>query len=760
MRAGKHTASGRGRAALALPLLCAALAAGLGPAASPATAATCPNEALREAQTSEAFPEGTTSLPDCMALEMVSPPKKFVAPAFEPSFSLDGERVLFRSMAALASSPGLHSPFGDRYVASRFPGGWATTPTSAPTSAAIVNGGGTWKGGPNSFSPDLGRWILLGFTQPQTALGVGQAFQGGLDGSFGPLSPVLEPISSDLTGTGLESSFVEMFVPGASADSSTIIVDMRSQAMSYFPEDPRDIGGATNSYVLALRNGTPTLALLARDKGGKAYGGRCGTNLGDGSGRINQGAISADGSRIYFTTRPAQPDSAGTAGPPCDTSNPQRIMRRLETPLGPEVSELLPGGPSEAGNDRFMAASTDGTKVYLTSPRKLAASDTDASAEACAADIGLSKGCDLYLYDSTRPEGERVIQVSAGEAGAPTPGQGADVLSAITAVSGDGSHAYFVAQGVLSTEPNPEGALAEAGEPNLYAYRRDSANPSGHTAFIGTLTAGSKGGLWGGEGSFNGAASAVPLLGEDPSEPEVGGDGHILAFVSAAPLTADDTDGGFGDVFRYDATSETLERLSKAAPGGADNGPFGVSANANESTPLGNYAGEGRWVSEDGETVAFATTEALDPTDEDGLNNPYFWKAGQISRIAGAIPTSGFPSRPPTVSLDGDQVAFAATNPLLPQDTDTASDAYLVRVNGGFPLPSPPTVCDPLQEGSCQGAVQGPQAPGAPATLAFSGPGNAKERPGCKSNFVKKRGKCVKKLKKRKRGRGGKRAGK
>ncbi len=101
---------------------------------SQATAASCPNEPLREAQ-------GATSLPPCMALEMVSPPKKASEPAFSPSFSLDGERVLFAAQAALAGTPGYQGFAGDRYVATRTATNWEIAPTSPPL-AEIVGGAG------------------------------------------------------------------------------------------------------------------------------------------------------------------------------------------------------------------------------------------------------------------------------------------------------------------------------------------------------------------------------------------------------------------------------------------------------------------------------------------------------------------------------------------------------------------------------------------------------------------------------------------
>ena len=142
----------------------------------------------------------------------------------------------------------------------------------------------------------------------------------------------------------------------------------------------------------------------------------------------------------------------------------------------------------------------DGTKVYFTTNRQLVDSDRDGTGflSACVFPFPLPlEGCDVYLYDSTLPQGERLIQVSAGEDNAQhESGVGAKVLNGTTAISGDGSRVYFVAEGVLTEHPNPEGATALAGAPNLYLW--DEATKS--TAFIGTLYSGDKTGLWAGEG--------------------------------------------------------------------------------------------------------------------------------------------------------------------------------------------------------------------------------------------------------------------
>ena len=116
--------------------------------------------------------------------------------------------------------------------------------------------------------------------------------------------------------------------------------------------------------------------------------------------------------------------------------------------------------------------------------------------------------------------------------------------------------------------PTPKATRPLRGTPNLYLYDAGTTQLS----FIGTLAQSSMGSPLGYRGQLPRDAYAV-------RHREDGGDGHVLAFASKAPLTADDTDGGFRDVFRYDAEAETLERVSKAAEGGEDNGPFDASVN-------------------------------------------------------------------------------------------------------------------------------------------------------------------------------------
>lgn len=701
-----------------------------------AAAAPCPNEAIRQAQ-------GATGLPDCMALEMVSPPRKYVQAAFRPSFSANGERVLFRSQAGLAQTPGLQSYKGDSYVATRSSSGWTVAPTSPPASAQLAAGGGTF-GGPNAFDSDLSHWSLFGSTQQQNAVAISRFYRSGLDGSFSPLSPLLVPI--DNSGDPRIVFYVtNTDIKGASADLSTTLFGFDSQlpfTIIYLPGDPSmelgvNPGGDRNLYLVTDSGGTPSLELLARDGLGQVWGNNCGTHLGGGvdrpqfgNGGIVQGALSRDGARIYFSTRPAQPEAAECS----PATNPLRILARTRTPAGPVISELVPGGPSQ-GSDLYQGASVDGSKVYFTTTRSLVAGDQDVPAPGaeCSRQPGASASCDLYLYDADLASGERLIQVSAGDSGAPTPGKNARVLSSITAVSGDGSHVYFVAEKALTPAPNPEGSIPANGKPNLYLYERDSTNPDGRIAFVGTLSPDDEGELWGVERSYFGGAYSVPVDGEDGGA-EVGGDGHVLLFASRAQLTAGDSDAGGRDVFRYDASAETLQRLSSAADGGSELASADAVVNINNRAgALSNAAGEGRWVSEDGNTVTFLTTDPLVSSDGDEETDAYVWANGRIGQVPGVV------AEPPTTSGDGGEVAFNTVTPLLPQDGDTANDAYVARSAGGFPFPVETAPCNPLS-GACQGPLAIPPAAQVPATSVLSDPGNVKPKKKAKKKRHKKKG--------------------
>jgi hypothetical protein len=672
----------------------------------PAPSDDCPNAARRAEQGVEAL-----QLPDCMALEMVSPPQKAqqLANLRSGGVSADGARVLYTSIATLGDSPSLTSGFGDPYVASRSASGWRTASTSPPPQIQIREKA-------QSFTSDFSHWFHIGSLAGQSERGIEQTFEGGLDGLFSPVSPLLIPLS------GISGRVV---FAGASFDRSHLYLVPNSENPSnaYIAGDPVPAGAGSNPNIYVARrtsSGQPSLELLVRDRDGKVWGGNCGAALG---GTSNSGAIAADGSRVYFSTRPTQPPTGA-----CTGTNKMRIMLRVETPTGPQISELLssecvrvsPSCSIADGDDIYQGASIDQTKIYFTSSRQLTSSDLDATS-------------DLYLYDSTKLANERLTQVSAGEVTAthPTVGSGAAV-SAVTATSKDGSHAYFTSSAVLSADQNPEGKEAQPGQANLYLYEAESSALS----FVGTVGA-----------SGVKVAYPVPLTGRNLAGDAIGGDGHILLLASAAKLTANDTDDS-DDIFRYDADVGTLQRVSRAGSGGSDNGIFPVGQIPSTGKKGTDEAEVGRWVSEDGETVAFFTAEALLPADVNGLPDAYIWRHGTLFRLPGSATPPAIDTFNPVLSHDGSTIAFVSTQQLLPADGDTVSDVYVARVDGGYPAPPPPPTCE--GEG-CQGAPATISGEIGAASSSFAGHGNVEESTGpkCRKGKVRKHGKCVQKHRKK-----------
>ena len=663
----------------------------------PTPADNCANAERRAEQGIEAI-----LLPDCMALEMVSPPKKDGQLAQEPALSASGERVLFKSTAALAGTPGVLSLLGDPYIASRGPSGWSTDHTTQP---GIYRG---WYTGAEalSFTPDLSEWLTIGGTATQFYLGAGQVFRGSLGGTHSALSPLFEPV-----GGGEQRDLSDVELRGASEDHSHLYFTpgpLGDTSSAYLPGDPgpSGTGAEHNTYLAKLdAKGEPSLELMARDRLGKAWGGNCGAHVG---GVRNQGAISADGSRTYFTTRPGQP-----ATEPCEgTANKLRILQRLESEQGPWIGEAIspecnriepePCNPLD-GDDVYQGASIDQSRLYLTTTRQLADSDLDTTA-------------DLYLHDASLPPGSRLIQVSAGEVapGHPTVGAGAEAIEGTTKVSGDGSHAYFAAKGALTNDTSPRGLAPVAGQLNYYAWDRDSET----LGFVGTLDAADSAA---GAAAGAGGAYPVPLTGEDLAGEQIGGEGGVLLLLSKAPLSADDTDGAFRDAFRYDAASETIELISKPAAGAVGSASFDVAPRLGLAEIGTDFAEQVRWVSEDGQTVVLKTAEGLLPGDVNTTTDSYLWREGQATRLPGT--TAANQNDQPVLSHDGSTVAFPSFKQLLPADGDAAKDIYAVRVEGGFEPPAAPPVCDALAEGACQGPVSGP--PSAPASASEATfPGN------------------------------------
>jgi len=335
-----------------------------------------------------------------------------------------------------------------------------------------------------------------------------------------------------------------------------------------------------------------------------------------------------------------------------------------------------PGGACNASAPaQFAGMATDGSRVFFTTTQQLVNGDTDQSSD---------------LYECEIPPG------------APAPVGAANPCSSLTEVSGnvsganvqsvakvseDGSHVYFLAKGVLAANLGTDNAKTVAGAENLYVWQKDAAHPAGQTTFVATLEAGIE-------------------------RPQSTADGRYLLFATASRLLPSDTDEA-PDVYRYDAQTRTMLRLSTDTSGTGGNTP-GVNAELFLTAELRRQQPHPS-MTDDASTVIFQTAEGLSPADTDGVTDVYEWHEGQVSLISNGGGTAI------GISSSGQDVYFSTGQPLTAGDSGTETDFYDARIAGGFPASAP----TPCSGEACQGQpVPQPQPPGTSASAAFNGPGS------------------------------------
>jgi hypothetical protein len=321
-------------------------------------------------------------------------------------------------------------------------------------------------------------------------------------------------------------------------------------------------------------------------------------------------------------------------------------------------------------------------------------------------------------------------------------------------VSADGSVAYFVSKSVLTGEPNPNGAVAQGGEENLYR------SEEGAISFVGTVTERDVEGASNGNEVVGGLGLWADVVGEgklaaDPSRTTP--DGGALLFESRAALDGYDPEGK-AEVYRYDFTGNELDCLScnpTLAAASSDASLQSISAGLGDPEPFSSFA----YVTNlrpDGKRAFFQSEEALVPADVDGLQDVYEWEAqgtGSCNREGGCIYliSSGHSLRTDylyAASDSGDDVFFSTSDILLPRDAEETPSIYDARVGGGFPEP----VEEPCEGEGCRPGVSPAPALEAPAQPALGANDNvnapAKRCPKGKHK-VKRHGKtvCVKKKK-------------
>jgi NHL repeat/WD40-like Beta Propeller Repeat len=509
------------------------------------------------------YPTTGSELPDHRAYEMVSPPEKNGGSLgntffFYPKYAVaeSGSRVIMAGVQCFAeaqSCTALRVSLGEPFEFTRTdeagqcepqaPPCWKTT-ALAPPATQFASTSSAWL-----YSAGEGMAL---FSMP-TSLGEADDWyardrEPEPGGSFTEIGPVNQPGIVGRQGLSFSAKIL------ATADLSHVVWE--TQPIASKQQWPFALGeyqvveytGAHNSepMLVGVENAGPPpwkAGATHVNEGAELIGGGCPTSLGNG-GNDFWSALSADGRTVYFTACPSK-DQGG-------------LYARIDG----ETSEAHTVKISADGN--FVGASADGSKAFFLTGIECS--------EKAGPDCGLYESqCAAHCEGSgveERNEQRTLIDVSAGS---PTP-----EVQGVVAISADGSHVYFVANGVLTGVANSAGdkaALGHCRPPrigtcNLYVYERDARYPEGHIAFI-TSVPGSDADNWK-EGVY---ANVTP-------------EGRFLVFESHGDLTADDTrTDGVQQIFRYDADQSgaeeaahvpALQRISIGNDGYNDNGNQGV----------------------------------------------------------------------------------------------------------------------------------------------------------------------------------------
>jgi hypothetical protein len=661
-----------GRAGTALAVLMAATVATLGATTSAAMADDCPNAAVRAQNSS-------TTLPECRAYELVTPPFKEGFGPLGPRFSNSGG-VTFVSPGNFAGN-GLGS-IVNRYVANRTPTGWVTIShnPSGPSYAGAT--------GSDAMSADL-RTSLWQMRRPDEPATINDFYLRAPDDVFTRIgssrNPATLPPSTPASGTELPA----VIVVGASADLSHFIFGLR--AADAYP------GGSTGGSLYEYPGDVPGVPrLVGVDNHGDLIS-DCAIDAGAG-GWTRSRAISTDGRVIFMTVGAA--DGGISCGDPAIPA-PQ-LWARVGGSVSFEVSASHctrtagdPGGACNGPADaRFEGANADGTRVYFTTTQQLVNADVDQTRDLYT--------CDLPAETPT-PAGRANPCSSFSEVSSAA--IDADVQGVVR-VSDDGSRVYFVAHGVLAANHGANGLTAVAGESNLYVWQKDAAHPAGTTTFVGKLEA-SDSRAWGDESVGGGSGR----------EAQTTDDGRFLVIVASAQLVASDTDSA-RDVYRYDASTGSLVEVSSGPDGGDTDGFDATLSTIIDSTALPTVTPR-TVMTADGATIVFRTSEVLLSEDENTTDDVYAWRDGHVSLISSGRPrtVSAGPPDSAYITDSGQDIYFTSTDQLTPADTDTQQDVYDARVDGGFDF-SKPAPCD-------GDACQAPRRPSPPVSMTTDGDGEA-----------------------------------
>jgi hypothetical protein len=610
---------------------------------------------------------GGSALPDNRAWEMVSPPEKNGGEIFpvEAQAAVSGARLMFKSQGSFADQPTAKGGSLSEYIATRGAGAWSTHGIMAP--------GGTFC--QVCFSYEVSDELNFSrFHRQEPASET-------LDPTF-PVDPnALAVADRNYIRNNTTDTYriqPDGFV-AASDDYRHIVI-----------QSDQDLTGEGCEFICTYEtvdNGP--LRGVGKKPGSDEFE------------YAEFKAISKDGSRIFYNGKLAE-----SMGEPY-------VFVRINGTETVQLDKSERTVPPVAGGatSTLVGINASGERALLNSEAELVDADEN----------GVN---DLYLWDSTKPEGERLTLVSQGDVpgiagvddvlGTKTNGN-SFVLSQLSAQEGL-QRGYFTSANQL--------LAGESDAPGQKIYFWDAAGPQPTLSYVATAQ-----------------IATYVLNGIYPySMVRVSSNGRYLAFASTARLTAYEN-GGKREIYRYDSGRGQLACVSCDPEGRA------AKSNATFQSPYDGGTGEiprvTRNVTNQGQ-VFFESGDALALGDTNGKVDVYEYAAGLpylLSAGTGSVDSAFLDA-----SASGEDVFITTNDQLVGWDVDHVADAYDVRTNGGLPEPPPPIIgCD---GDACQPPPTPPNDP-TPASSNFNGAGNVVKKAAHKKKKQRKAHKKKKQQKKR-----------
>jgi hypothetical protein len=551
-----------------------------------------PAEGENRFATITTLPSPQLTLADHRAWEMVSPPEKdgtgIEAIAREGSqieASAQGQAVTYIANGPVVpEAQGNHAPEPTQVLSSRSPQGWSSQELITPDGKSE----GIEAGEPSevrAFSSDLAISLLQppgGKVEPDEApaLAPGVSEKTLYVRDDAPLSPEGEPGSGEQAPAAEQTAYEQAkansaFLTPGYLPLFTFAQDTQGAKFGgqlEFLDATPDLGhvvfesgeatllqgGAPGLYEWSAPSGsTPaSVQLVSVLPNGKPAGeleSGLTPELGDEDTNV-RGAISADGSRVFFY-------SAGLEERSEAAEFHRLYVRDIENDetLQINAAQGVQEPVGEESQVAFQDASADGADVFFTDTAPLNQESSQRPA------FGAQKNpADLYECQLTEAQGKLACTLKDLT---PDPQGSAEVLNVLSGISEDGSSLYFVANGILAPgasqgDCEAEGVPAQEQRCNLYE------ESEGKLSFIAPLS-GEDSGDWGSiEGPFKSPSDLAPRPDLADLTARLSPNGRYLAFMSKLPLTGYDNQDAANpqakdqEVFLYDSQTKLLSCVS------------------------------------------------------------------------------------------------------------------------------------------------------------------------------------------------------